>query len=764
MSEIITVNLSSPESSPRILLLLQQFQHITQFNPGIAYNIIDNQQTITLNLNHILLPFRKPAALREQHKQSSEAAYYAVIEESVLGRGNFGSVRTVIGTWKVEHGEAVLKVKPDENKTRLLKTLFFEPKITETMHNEQPNQLITLEMYKLFSKRIRKKLNKELTHEQIVGSYTPHLSTKYPVIETAEGVHLLMRKQPGQNLETVISFLQKNPAEMSVIQRLLLCLALYESLDREVHAIASTTTGGLIHRDIKPANTMFSINDTVFELHIIDYGMCTDDSQQTAQLCGSPRYIDPQVFHANALPSAANDLFAVAIICTEIWGDTHRKTINNELFVYENQNIQFTGLFDKIECSVKLTEQLRTLFTATTRVNPLERLAKEQVIKEYTTMLLTAFAHISSNIPELNKRIDVLRAQLKDYYSLSSAERIELNKEFVAADYLTQNPQAFTQPAPPDKPLYTQWNAYYLNLIKQITTVQLPVNSPVMLLNHSANIQKYLTRLLIPLTPQSVKQLSNIWSALIELSRLFQRTLFLMPQIKHINMIFEQELGHIYFNQTMTANIKQKMLQQLTHYLRGRLPHEIINDNRLDDLCHATVTVDGMSDCTLRDEWTILLRLLSLYALLVQLNYVDSLALITAFAPENTLAAAYDALYDSYQQHIKNQLTQAIDNEDVLVSRSPFFFASDASSLPVHRLQTDIKHIFEENKNQPQEIQSKIYNTTVCTMCALRTSAATKGHSTAQKKVIDSLSLFEENLLGSTMKLSLFANSTLARL
>lgn len=769
MSEIINLDLRAPESGPRILLLLQYYPDTKQFYPGIPYHIIDhqdglNEELITLNLNYILLAFKKPAASRRQDKQLSEAAYYAIVEETVLGQGAYGSVRAVIGTWKIEHGEAVFKVKANVNKLRLLKTLFVDRQIAHIIRDEKQKQPMTSKQYQLHWHNLRSQLKKNLINEQIAGSYTPHLSTKYPVIETAEGVHLLMRKQPGHDLERVIAYLRSNSTRVSIIQRLLMCLALYESLEREVHAIPATTTGGFIHRDIKSANIMLSSNETVFDIHIIDYGMCTDDSQQKAELCGTPRYLDPQVYHENALPSAANDLFAVAIICTEIWGDTRRDTITIEQFIDENKNIQFTGLFDKMNCPTELKTQLHTLLTVTTRYNTSERLTRTQVINEYTQMLLAAFACISSNIPELNQRIDTLKLQLKNYNSLDSAARTELNKEFVAADYLAQNPQAFTQKANLDGPLRTLWNAYYLNLMKQIKTTELPVNTPAALCNHRANIKKYLAQLLIPLSPQSINQLSNNWSALIELSGLFQRISFLMPQLNGLNMTFEQELDSVFFHWTVAAKTKLKILQHLKHYLHRHLPQELLNDSRLGDLCNATVTIDAMSDHRLRDEWTILLRLLSLYALLVELNYINSSVLVTAFAPANTLAAAYDALYDFYQQHIANQLKQAIDDEEMLVIRSPFFFETDVSRLPVHRLQTETQRIFEENKKQPQEIQRKIYNITVSTICALRASAAAKGHSTAQKKIINSLSLFEQNLLGSTLKQSLFANSTLARL
>ncbi|MGL6029471.1 MAG: protein kinase domain-containing protein, partial [Legionella sp.] len=349
MSELITLNLCAQESAAYIMLLLQHYPQKKQFYPFDVYAITipateqDKTTELRMQLSHILLAFDKPTAGARDDNLKPAARYYAVVKNQFLGSGSFGSVRPVRGTWKIEDGQALFKVKSDIYKQRVLKTLFF----TAEPFNPQHTPAASYEETK------RKNEQRDaLTQEQIIASYTPHLSTKYPIIETDEGVHLLMRRQPGVDLFAMISSLQGNPQQISVIQRLLLCLELYETLEQEVHSVTTANNGKLIHRDIKPQNIILYQQGYLFKTHVVDYGMCTSsDSTQSLGSSGSPLYMDPVVYNdgtSSPVPSAANDLFAVAIICAQIWGDTRRQTMTSTYLAQENSNIQFSNLFTNI--------------------------------------------------------------------------------------------------------------------------------------------------------------------------------------------------------------------------------------------------------------------------------------------------------------------------------------------------------------------------------------------------------------------------------
>lgn len=708
MSELITLNLCAQESAAYIMLLLQHYPQKKQFYPFDVYAITipateqDKATELRMQLSHILLAFDKPTAGARDDNLKPAARYYAVVKNQFLGSGSFGSVRPVRGTWKIEDGQALFKVKSDIYKQRVLKTLFF----TAEPFNPQHTPAASYEETK------RKNEQRDaLTQEQIIASYTPHLSTKYPIIETDEGVHLLMRRQPGVDLFAMISSLQGNPQQISVIQRLLLCLELYETLEQEVHSVTTANNGKLIHRDIKPQNIMLYQQGYLFKPHVVDYGMCTSsDSTQSPGSFGSPLYMDPVVYNdrtSSPVPSAANDLFAVAIICAQIWGDTRRQTMTSTYLAQENSNIQFSNLFTNIVCSDKLQQALKTLFSLTTKYSVSERLNREETMRVYKQLLLREYSKITTKSPVLAQRLDELNRQLKDadYLALDYAARMKFDKEYLAADFLMDIPDAVTQHNRKHS-LYDIWNSYSQEQLKNISTASIHQDAPIMLAKRMTDLKKYCEQLYVSPTAETLIPLIKSWTIISGLSNLFSRVIELTPtHINSVKDIFNTILKNPLIDDQAAA-INNSIYQHLENHLNYSQPKNAQCIKRIRNLCLDAVEQKTLPDSELISEWFSAIRLLNLNTLLSKLCLTNADELTKALDPKHSFSQAFESLYAYYKQRIIEQILPKKPNKPPL-NTSTKFFEPNKCVLPTHLI-NQIDSIFQQNMYNPEIIPQKI--------------------------------------------------------
>ena len=65
-----------------------------------------------------------------------------------------------------------------------------------------------------------------------------------------------------------------------------------------LEAVAYLHKNNIIHRDIKPANILVNNTDTLNDIHLTDFGLSlyTHASRNSAEVCGSPGYIAPEMF------------------------------------------------------------------------------------------------------------------------------------------------------------------------------------------------------------------------------------------------------------------------------------------------------------------------------------------------------------------------------------------------------------------------------------------------------------------------------------
>ncbi|MGL6029473.1 MAG: protein kinase domain-containing protein [Legionella sp.] len=616
MPEPITLDLTKQENAAYIKLLLQQYPTTKQFCCRDSYTLEHEGGQVTVILQQTLLHFEKPSDSRKPEKAAIGWHYYAVIDGQNLGEGSFGQVRPVLGVWKICSDRIEFKKKSDPGKERLLKSCFFAKAIELSLKNAgYSNVLPPSEVYNYYEQRLKQDLSFRLNYEQKLSSFTPHMSTKYPIIVTGDGVHLLMRQQKGCTLHQLLTQLKVAPQRLSFIQRQLLCIDLYQTLEREAHSVRVTdhANSHIIHRDLKPKNIIVSINEYSLNSHLIDYGLSTHSNTQRQTLEGSPQYMAPDLITSYRKPLAADDLFALALICAEIWGDDRRYRITSKrVLISENKDIRFDNLFHGMrdvtqqqqECIIKLLYQ-------TTRERIADRWTKIESLEYQTKMLIASYDQLTASHPQLNGRLTSLKKGLKAYNSLRLDDRQQLDREFIAAECLLKSPAFLANYSlNEDYSLADSWITYCNMQLKLIVDSQLPCDSPLMLMQFLQQLQRQCSE---PLRPNGyvLNNMLGHLNSINSLSALFQRLKFIEHTV--IRNTFNEHIN------PLSPNYLNLMQQYLINALKHKLNALLIDENipqkyqkRFIDLCNMALLPSSCSDQALAREWKSARRFLSL--------------------------------------------------------------------------------------------------------------------------------------------------------
>lgn len=609
MPEPIVLDLTKQENAAYIKLLLQQFAATKQFCCHNSYTLEHEGGLVTVRLLQTLLLFNKPSSNRKPEKAAINLYYYAVIDGQNLGEGFFGQVRPVLGVWKICNDQVEFKKKSDLSKERVLKSCFFAKAVERSLKNAgHSNVLPHSETYNDYKQQVKQTLSSYLNYERQLSSLTPHMSTKYPIIETDDGVHLLMRQQKGYTLHQLFTKLKANPQYLSFIQRQLLCIDLYQTLEREAHSIKvdveGHTNSHIIHRDLKPTNIIVSINEYNLNSHLVDYGLSTHSNTRRRIPEGSPQYMAPDLITSYRQPLAADDLFALALICAEIWGDDRRYKIkNNEALIRENQDIQFDNLFyGMLDGTPQKKQCIHKLLIHTTREQITARWTKTQSLAYQTQALIVSYSLLTTSHYQLNERLIRLQQYLHDYNRFTLDRRQYLDREFIAAECLLNSPAFLAHYSLSENySLADSWITYCNMQLNLIVDSQLPCDSPLMLMQF---LQQLKQQCYEPLPPNGfvLNNMLEHLNSINSLSALFQRLKFIDAAV--ITNAFNEQINP--FSPNSLSVIQPLLINRLKHQLHTLLIDESIpshHQKRFIDLCNMALLPSWCSDQELSHKW-----------------------------------------------------------------------------------------------------------------------------------------------------------------
>lgn len=132
----------------------------------------------------------------------------------------------------------------------------------------------------------------------------PNVVPIYDVLETTDGVFLVMELVAGQNLRALAK--AGTPAR-----------ELVRAYRQAGEGLAAAHRAGLIHRDFKPDNAIQGADGRV---RVLDFGLAHavagEGASETADIAGTPRYMAPEQLAGLALTSAV-DQFALCVALRE---------------------------------------------------------------------------------------------------------------------------------------------------------------------------------------------------------------------------------------------------------------------------------------------------------------------------------------------------------------------------------------------------------------------------------------------------------------
>jgi serine/threonine protein kinase len=696
MPVVVDLDLTQQENADYIQLLIKQHSFADVFfaQPR-AYSVDQNDEQTLFILQQTAIPFRKPPETRKPEKRELNYQYYLVVKEKLLGEGAFGKVREILGVWKVGHGEIFFKKKPTQEKKRVLKSIFFEPAINAAIEERRERVgRVTPTEEEIIRETIKKKLYKQLKHEQKITRCIPHMGAKYDVIYTEDGVHLLQKMQPGADLSKWLTWLEQRPQGLSLIQRLLLCINLYERLDMQVHSSTIETAPGIkepiVHRDLKPANICVKAHGLTLNSATIDFGFGNYRNYHSQKRVGTLIYMEPQFLHEqDCIARFSDDLFALAMICAEILGDKKRRKLKTvEELEKENENIVFENLCSKIpDCSEEQQEELAKIIKKCSRIERRQRYSKQEVLAAYKKLLLKAYRQIQTSNAGLQERIQSLQAQLNDYQTLSEPERQFLDQELTAADFLINHAHEFSESSfKLPLSLLTIWTGYCSAQINELQNAIIPSDTPECLLAHI----QYLRDLCYnPILPNSymLRTILAEWEIIKNLSTTFQELKFINADT--LNLLFNNGFTNTRDHLVEIERLIKEEIQQLLEatLLTKNIPEEV--KHRFIDLCDEASDIVSLR--AFKEEIKSAINIEQLNAYYPNLCYVKSKKLETLLTPAKSMESVFNTMLNYYKEQIRQQWEEPLQ---LYQQSQSLMFCSSPWSKNGHR-QKAIDALFE---------------------------------------------------------------------
>lgn len=368
------------------------------------YRVKDEDIEYCLRFTYPLYPFAKTPAPTEDAQSSTDQkapqkTHLFVMNPMPLGKGSFGEVSSVIGSWSVAGDQFSYKIKTLDKK-----------RVVKSYH------------------RGSKSAKKEFDLLRAV----PHLSARYQPAQTGNNQLLLMRQQPGVSLKTLIEQAKISPEILTVRQRLEISIAILEALDSQAKNY------GLNHCDIKPDNLIVNLGPPV-TVKLIDYGLALPtQSTISRHVAGTRRYMAPEILESRIFEEyrdkkikadTSTDLFSAALSLAELWGDESRYVIDNcydkewELYL-QNKDYPLTRLFAHIQ-DLEQSEQndIKLILHKLTRYERAERMGQADALTRFRAILRQRLSYEEGKLSHYGRKKSFYKLKRKQLFRLINGQQ-----------------------------------------------------------------------------------------------------------------------------------------------------------------------------------------------------------------------------------------------------------------------------------------------------------------------------------------------------
>lgn len=350
MNQLLIVDPTSKTQSPGFFALLKSRDFIEEFEPSERFI-----------LSYPVLRFLKPKRTSKAGAVKPEQNYFLVYDPIPLGKGAYGAVYQVLGTWHEDSaGNWHYKTKP-EGKKRVIKTNFG----FDYLESNHPAAYDA---------------------EYNIGHYIPHMGYKYPPTHFGDYSSLLMMEQPGTSLRSLLRRRATRAIHLSTADRLQISVNLLKAVEDQAHSIHPNGDEQIvIHQDLKPENTMIGAKKSV---RLIDFGLAKKSGSASTRIKGTRLYMDPRIIEKKMVGDQSTDLYSLYRTIAELWGDTSRKSIENtQVLINCIVNNTFVNLFKGIKLLPEEQSILKHLIPQMTQYDPTQRPTRLHLLQQFELLL-----------------------------------------------------------------------------------------------------------------------------------------------------------------------------------------------------------------------------------------------------------------------------------------------------------------------------------------------------------------------------------------
>ncbi|MDR3501838.1 MAG: protein kinase family protein [Legionella sp.] len=300
MPQIINPKTLSPQNAEKLYVFFDgQFQKgIYAWSNGSIYSFADGSDFVFSSNVIMRLP-----------KEGKTGVRYEFVSDRLLGKGTYGCVYEVEGTFRINKTSFRFKEHGQNGKSRAVKI---------QSHNFHHPEHTAWEEYHL-SKR------------------ASHLAVKQPVFAGGES-YTVMRELKGRELYAILQDDLSGKNILTLEKRIELTKALLKALKEQV------IDKKIIHRDIKPENILVDMSTFPISVNIIDFGLSTTADMADGRFPGTPLYKAPESWDEVSQTSKA-DVFSMARVIAELWHDTTIATLLKiNTFQYARYNAHHVDL------------------------------------------------------------------------------------------------------------------------------------------------------------------------------------------------------------------------------------------------------------------------------------------------------------------------------------------------------------------------------------------------------------------------------------